>query len=401
MTDVIRQFLKMESAGGIVLIVAAVLAMFVANSDLQPLYDSTLHTYVAGLSVGHWINDGLMVIFFLLIGLEVKRELVQGALNSKDKATFPAVAAIGGMLAPALVYLAFNWGDPLAVSGWAIPAATDIAFALGVLALLGNRVPLALKVFLLALAIIDDLGVIVIIALFYSSDLSLVALASAFIATVVLVAMNMRKVTSIPAYVVVGLILWFSVLQSGVHATLAGVVLGFAIPLKGKTDDAPSPLKKMEHALHPYVSYLILPIFAFANAGVSLDGVSLANLTEMLPLGIALGLLLGKPLGIFTFSWAAVKLGIAKLPARVNFTHIFAVSVLCGIGFTMSIFISSLAFVGVNGEFVTLSRLGILIGSTLAAVIGYVVLHFALPPASTLADEQGDEYEEGNTGVDY
>lgn len=401
MTDVIRQFLKMESAGGIVLIVAAVLAMFVANSDLQPLYDSTLHTYVAGLSVGHWINDGLMVIFFLLIGLEVKRELVQGALNSKDKATFPAVAAIGGMLAPALVYLAFNWGDPLAVSGWAIPAATDIAFALGVLALLGNRVPLALKVFLLALAIIDDLGVIVIIALFYSSDLSLVALASAFIATVVLVAMNMRKVTSIPAYIVVGLILWFSVLQSGVHATLAGVVLGFAIPLKGKTDDAPSPLKKMEHALHPYVSYLILPIFAFANAGVSLDGVSLANLTEMLPLGIALGLLLGKPLGIFTFSWAAVKLGIAKLPARVNFTHIFAVSVLCGIGFTMSIFISSLAFVGVNGEFVTLSRLGILIGSTLAAVLGYVVLHFALPPASTLADEQGDEYEEGNTGVDY
>lgn len=387
MTDVIRQFLKMESAGGIVLIVAAVLAMFVANSDLQPLYDSTLHTYVAGLSVGHWINDGLMVIFFLLIGLEVKRELVQGALNSKDKATFPAVAAIGGMLAPALVYLAFNWGDPLAVSGWAIPAATDIAFALGVLALLGNRVPLALKVFLLALAIIDDLGVIVIIALFYSSDLSLVALASAFIATVVLVAMNMRKVTSIPAYIVVGLILWFSVLQSGVHATLAGVVLGFAIPLKGKTDDAPSPLKKMEHALHPYVSYLILPIFAFANAGVSLDGVSLANLTEMLPLGIALGLLLGKPLGIFTFSWAAVKLGIAKLPARVKFTHIFAVSVLCGIGFTMSIFISSLAFVGVNGEFVTLSRLGILIGSTLAAVIGYVVLHFALPPASALADE--------------
>ncbi len=336
-----------------------------------------------------------------MIGLEVKRELVQGALNSKDKATFPAVAAIGGMLAPALIYLAFNWGDPLAVSGWAIPAATDIAFALGVLALLGNRVPLALKVFLLALAIIDDLGVIVIIALFYSSDLSLVALASAFIATVVLVAMNMRKVTSIPAYVVVGLILWFSVLQSGVHATLAGVVLGFAIPLKGKTDDAPSPLKKMEHALHPYVSYLILPIFAFANAGVSLDGVSLANLTQMLPLGIALGLLLGKPLGIFTFSWAAVKLGIAKLPARVNFTHIFAVSVLCGIGFTMSIFISSLAFVGVNGEFVTLSRLGILIGSTLAAVIGYVVLHFALPPASALTDEQGDEYEEGNTGVDY
>ncbi|OOF22305.1 Na+/H+ antiporter NhaA [Salinivibrio sp. IB574] len=401
MTDVIRQFLKMESAGGIVLIVAAVLAMFVANSDLQPLYDSTLHTYVAGLSVGHWINDGLMVIFFLLIGLEVKRELIEGALNTKDKATFPAVAAVGGMLAPALVYLAFNWGDPLAVSGWAIPAATDIAFALGVLALLGNRVPLALKVFLLALAIIDDLGVIVIIALFYSSDLSMLALASAFVATIVLVGMNMRKVTNIAAYIVVGLVLWFSVLQSGVHATLAGVVLGFAIPLKGKTEDAPSPLKKLEHALHPYVSYLILPIFAFANAGVPLDGVSLASLTEMLPLGIALGLLIGKPLGIFTFSWVSVKLGIAKLPARVTFRQIFGVSVLCGIGFTMSIFISSLAFVGVNGEFVTFSRLGILIGSTLSAVIGYVLLYFVLPPASALADEQGDDDEQGDVSVDY
>ncbi|OOF12676.1 MULTISPECIES: Na+/H+ antiporter NhaA [unclassified Salinivibrio] len=399
MTDVIRQFLKMESAGGIVLIIAAVLAMFVANSGLQPLYDSTLHTYVAGLSVGHWINDGLMVIFFLLIGLEVKRELIEGALNTKDKATFPAVAAVGGMLAPALVYLAFNWGDPLAVSGWAIPAATDIAFALGVLALLGNRVPLALKVFLLALAIIDDLGVIVIIALFYSSDLSIMALASAFVATLVLVGMNMRNVTNIAAYIVVGLVLWFSVLQSGVHATLAGVVLGFAIPLKGKTEDAPSPLKKLEHALHPYVSYLILPIFAFANAGVSLDGVSLASLTEMLPLGIALGLLIGKPLGIFTFSWAAVKLGIAKMPARVTFPQIFGVSLLCGIGFTMSIFISSLAFVGVNGEFVTFSRLGILIGSTLSAVIGYLVLHFMLPPAS--AFEEGDEDEENGVSVDY
>ncbi|OOF10659.1 Na+/H+ antiporter NhaA [Salinivibrio sp. PR5] len=399
MTDVIRQFLKMESAGGIVLIIAAVLAMFVANSGLQPLYDSTLHTYIAGLSVGHWINDGLMVIFFLLIGLEVKRELIEGALNTKDKATFPAIAAVGGMLAPALVYLAFNWGDPLAVSGWAIPAATDIAFALGVLALLGNRVPLALKVFLLALAIIDDLGVIVIIALFYSSDLSMMALASAFVATLVLVGMNMRNVTNIAAYIVVGLVLWFSVLQSGVHATLAGVVLGFAIPLKGKTEDAPSPLKKLEHALHPYVSYLILPIFAFANAGVSLDGVSLSSLTEMLPLGIALGLLIGKPLGIFTFSWAAVKLGIAKMPARVTFPQIFGVSLLCGIGFTMSIFISSLAFVGVNGEFVTFSRLGILIGSTLSAVIGYLVLHFMLPPAS--AFEEGDEDEENGVSVDY
>jgi Na+:H+ antiporter, NhaA family len=381
MTDAIRKFLKLESAGGIILIIAAAVAMVIANSPLQSLYSGTLSSYIAGLSVEHWINDGLMAIFFMLIGLEVKRELIEGALNTKEKAIFPAIAAVGGMVAPALVYVAFNFADPIALQGWAIPAATDIAFALGVMALLGNRVPVSLKVFLLALAIIDDLGVIVIIALFYSSDLSTLALAVAFAATATLFVMNAKNVTKTSLYLIVGAILWFSVLKSGVHATLAGVVLGFAIPLTGKDgrSDKHSPLKHLEHVLHPYVAFLILPLFAFANAGISLDGVSLESVTGMLPLGIAAGLFLGKPLGIFTASYIAVKTGLAILPDGINLKHIFAVSVLCGIGFTMSIFISSLAFVGAPADFNTYSRLGILMGSTVAAVVGYILLSRTLP----------------------
>ncbi|MHA2707526.1 Na+/H+ antiporter NhaA [Vibrio owensii] len=378
MNDVIRDFFKMESAGGILLVIAAAIAMTIANSPLGESYQAMLHTYVFGMSVSHWINDGLMAVFFLLIGLEVKRELLEGALKSKETAIFPAIAAVGGMLAPALVYVAFNAGDPEAISGWAIPAATDIAFALGIMALLGKRVPISLKVFLLALAIIDDLGVVVIIALFYTGDLSTMALVVGFIMTGVLFMLNAKNVTKLTPYMIVGAILWFAVLKSGVHATLAGVVIGFAIPLKGKKGEH-SPLKHMEHALHPYVAFGILPLFAFANAGISLEGVSMSGLTSMLPLGIALGLLVGKPLGIFTFSWAAVKMGIAKLPEGVNFMHIFAVSVLCGIGFTMSIFISSLAFGNVSPEFDTYARLGILMGSTTAAVLGYALLHFSLP----------------------
>ncbi len=378
MNDVIRDFFKMESAGGILLVIAAAFAMTIANTPLGETYQAMLHTYVFGMSVSHWINDGLMAVFFLLIGLEVKRELLEGALKSKETAIFPAIAAVGGMLAPALVYVAFNAGDPEAISGWAIPAATDIAFALGIMALLGKRVPISLKVFLLALAIIDDLGVVVIIALFYTGDLSTMALVVGFIMTGVLFMLNAKNVTKLTPYMIVGAILWFAVLKSGVHATLAGVVIGFAIPLKGKKGEH-SPLKHMEHALHPYVAFGILPLFAFANAGISLEGVSMSGLTSMLPLGIALGLLVGKPLGIFTFSWAAVKMGIAKLPEGVNFMHIFAVSVLCGIGFTMSIFISSLAFGNVSPEFDTYARLGILMGSTTAAVLGYALLHFSLP----------------------
>lgn len=378
MTDVIRDFFKMESAGGIILVIAAAIAMFVANSPLNDMYQGVLHSYVLGMSVSHWINDGLMAVFFLLIGLEVKRELLEGALKSKETAIFPAIAAVGGMLAPALIYVLFNSGNSEALQGWAIPAATDIAFALGIMALLGNRVPVSLKVFLLALAIIDDLGVVVIIALFYSSDLSTLALTIGFIATGVLFMLNNKNVTKLSVYLIVGAILWFAVLKSGVHATLAGVVIGFAIPLKGNKGEH-SPLKHLEHALHPYVAFAILPIFAFANAGISLEGISISSLTSMLPLGIAMGLLIGKPLGIFAFSWGAVKLGIAKLPEGVNFTNIFAVSVLCGIGFTMSIFISSLAFGPTNAEFDTFARLGILMGSTTAAILGYILLRFSLP----------------------
>ncbi|XNG92020.1 Na+/H+ antiporter NhaA [Vibrio cyclitrophicus] len=378
MTDVIRDFFKMESAGGIILVIAAAIAMFVANSPLNEMYQGVLHSYVLGMSVSHWINDGLMAVFFLLIGLEVKRELLEGALKSKETAIFPAIATVGGMLAPALIYVLFNSSNPEALQGWAIPAATDIAFALGIMALLGNRVPVSLKVFLLALAIIDDLGVVVIIALFYSGDLSTLALTVGFIATGVLFMLNNKHVTKLSVYLIVGAILWFAVLKSGVHATLAGVVIGFAIPLKGNKGEH-SPLKHLEHALHPYVAFAILPVFAFANAGISLEGISISSLTGMLPLGIAMGLLIGKPLGIFAFSWGAVKLGVAKLPEGVNFMNIFAVSVLCGIGFTMSIFISSLAFGPTNVEFDTLARLGILMGSTTAAILGYFLLSVSLP----------------------
>ena len=386
MNDIIRHFFKMESAGGILLVIAAAVAMAIANTPLNDVYQTVLHSYVLGMSVSHWINDGLMAIFFFLIGLEVKRELLEGALKSRETAIFPAIAAVGGMLAPALVYVAFNYSDAEAVRGWAIPAATDIAFALGIMALLGNRVPVSLKVFLLALAIIDDLGVVVIIALFYTGDLSTTALGVGFAMTAALFILNSKKVTKLTPYMIVGAILWFAVLKSGVHATLAGVVIGFAIPLNGNKGEK-SPLKRMEHGLHPYVAFGILPMFAFANAGISLSGISIDGLTSMLPLGIALGLLIGKPIGIYSFSWIAVKTGVAKLPEGINFIHIFAVSVLCGIGFTMSIFISSLAFGQVNPEYDTYARLGILMGSTTAAIIGYILLSVSLPKKTKLADK--------------
>ncbi|MGL5007427.1 MAG: Na+/H+ antiporter NhaA [Plesiomonas sp.] len=385
MTDMIRQFLRLESAGGILLIIASALALVLANTRLEGIYEQFLAIPVVvqfgSLLINKplllWINDGLMAIFFLLVGLEVKREMLVGALNSKEKAIFPAIAALGGMLAPALIYLLFNGDHEVARAGWAIPAATDIAFALGIMALLGKRVPISLKIFLLALAIIDDLGVIVIIALFYTSNLSLAALAVAIASTVLLIVMNRRGVANISWYMIVGLVLWVSLLKSGVHATLAGVVLGFCIPLKAQNK---RPLEHIEHSLHPWVAYLILPLFAFANAGVSLQGVSVDALTSALPLGIAAGLFLGKPLGIFLFSVLSVKFGLAKLPDGVNFRQIFAVSVLCGIGFTMSMFIASLAFEQAGMEYGIYSRLGILIGSTLAAVIGYLLLRVFLPP---------------------
>ncbi len=385
MSDVFKRFLKLESASGIILILAALLAIGLANSALAQHYQSFLNTEVqvriAALDINKplllWINDGFMAIFFLLVGLEVKREMLEGALSSRVQATFPAIAAVGGMLVPALIYSFFNYGDEATRAGWAIPAATDIAFALGVMALLGKRVPTSLKVFLLALAIMDDLGVIIIIALFYTQQLSLTALAIGVVATLALLWMNRRGEDRIGLYMLVGLVLWVAVLKSGVHATLAGVIVGFMIPLNGKR--YASPLKHLEHVLHPWSAFLILPLFAFANAGVSLEGIYFSALLNPLPMGIILGLFVGKPLGIFTISWLAVKSGIAQLPQGVNFRQIFAVSILCGIGFTMSMFIASLAFEHGGLDYGSYSRLGILAGSTLAAVIGYIALRISLP----------------------
>ncbi|MDM7483930.1 MAG: Na+/H+ antiporter NhaA [Vibrio metschnikovii] len=386
MIRMIRSFFKTEAAGGVLLVMAAIAAMLIANSPVNELYQHALHAYVFGMSLSHWVNDGLMAIFFLLIGLEVKRELIEGSLKSKEQALFPAIAALGGMLAPALVYTWFNSADPTASQGWAIPAATDIAFALGIMALLGNRVPVSLKAFLLALAIIDDLGVIIIIALFYTSELSSFALAMGLLTAGGLYLLNRYKVTSLVPYLILGAILWFAVLQSGIHATLAGVMIGFAIPLKGKQAISPSPLKRLEHWLHPWSTFAILPLFAFVNAGISLEGISLAGLTSTLPVGVALGLFVGKPIGIFTFSWISVKLGMTKLPEGIDTRHIFAVSVLCGIGFTMSIFISSLAFGHAHLILDNYARLGILIGSTAAALAGYIMLRATLPK-KVLLDE--------------
>lgn len=377
----LQRFFSSDASGGIILIIAAALAMILANSGLtSQLYQAFLATPVQ-LKVGPleinknmllWINDALMAVFFLLIGLEVKREMVLGSLATRQQAAFPVIAAVGGMVVPALIYLAFNFQDPVASQGWAIPAATDIAFALGVLALLGSRVPVTLKIFLMALAIIDDLGAIVIIALFYTSDLSVLSLGVAAVAIAALAILNICNVCRTGIYILVGVILWTAVLKSGVHATLAGVIVGFFIPLKEQ--QGTSPAKQLEHVLHPWVAYLILPLFAFANAGVSLQGVTLEGLTSLLPLGIMAGLFIGKPLGIGLFCWLALRLNLARLPQGTTGKQIFAVSVLCGIGFTMSIFISTLAFGGLDPSLITWAKLGILIGSLLAAVTGYSLL---------------------------
>ncbi len=385
MKTAIRNFLSQESAGGILLMGAVILAMLMANSPLSGIYQDFLHTEmqirVGSLDIDktliHWINDGLMALFFMLIGLEVKRELLEGALSTKAQASLPTFAALGGMIFPAAIYLIFNYSDPVTQNGWAIPAATDIAFALGIMALLGSRVPVALKVFLLALAIIDDLGVIVIIAMFYSTDLSTISLIVAAVAIAVLVILNRRGVTAIGPYGVVGLILWIAVLKSGVHATLAGVIIAFCIPLRAQ--DGSSPSEHLEHSLHPWSTFAILPVFAFANAGVDLSGMSFGDLLSPVPVGIALGLFLGKPLGVMLFSFVAVKLKLAALPEGVSWKQITPVAVMCGIGFTMSMFISSLAFIGGSEHYGDVARLGILSGSILSAVVGYFWLSRVLP----------------------
>ncbi len=378
------RFFQLEAASGLLLIAAAALALIINNSPLSHLYASFLDVpvvaQIGALKIAKpallWINDGLMALFFLVIGLEVKRELLDGQLSKPSRVVLPGAAAIGGMVVPALIYWALNKDNPAALGGWAIPMATDIAFALGVLALLGKRVPVSLKLFLMTLAIIDDLGAIIVIAIFYSTDLSGASLAGAAACLIALIAMNRLGLVKLGPYMIVGLILWVCVLKSGVHATLAGVTLAFCIPLRTKNAE-PSPLLTLEHALHPWVAYAILPLFAFANAGVSLVGVNLESFTHHVPMGIAAGLLLGKTVGVLGFTWVMVKTGLAALPAGANWGQVLGVAVLCGIGFTMSLFVGSLAFVPGSSEYAGMDRMGILTGSILAALIGYAVTAMA------------------------
>lgn len=381
--EMIEEFLKKESTGGILLIFATILALIFSNTGLSPLYETFLHIPVEirvgalhlDKSLYHWVNDGLMAIFFLLIGLEVKREILGGHLSSIKQIILPGVAAVGGMVVPAMIYLIFNQDNPIAVNGWAIPTATDIAFALGILSLLGNRVPVSLKIFLMALAIMDDLGAIVIIALFYTTELSTLSLVVAGISLFLLVLLNFFGVSKKSAYFVIGLVLWVSVLKSGVHATLAGVALAFTIPLTAKNEqhESFSPLKEIEHGLHFWVAFFILPMFAFVNAGIDVTEISLNQMSGSVPLGIILGLFIGKQLGVFGFSWLAIKLNIAKLPDESNWLQLYGVSLLTGIGFTMSLFIVSLAFED-GSIFQYTDKLAILVGSFMSGIIGYLVL---------------------------
>ncbi|ANH96997.1 Na(+)/H(+) antiporter NhaA [Pseudomonas koreensis] len=374
------RFFQLEAASGLLLIAAALLALIINNSPLSWLYTGLLDTpvvaQIGALKIAKplllWINDGLMALFFLLIGLEVKREVLDGQLSKPSQIVLPGAAAIGGMVVPALLYWWLNRDNPPALDGWAIPTATDIAFALGVLALLGNRVPVSLKLFLMTLAIIDDLGAIVIIAVFYSGELSTLSLGLAAACIAALVAMNRLGVVKLGPYMIIGLILWVCVLKSGVHATLAGVTLAFCIPLRTRNAE-PSPLLTLEHALHPWVAYGILPLFAFANAGLSLSGVTVESFTHHVPMGIAVGLLLGKTVGVFGLTWLAVKIGIAALPQGANWGQVLGVAILCGIGFTMSLFVGSLAFEPGVSDYAGMDRMGILTGSILAALIGYAV----------------------------
>ncbi|MEY9774285.1 Na+/H+ antiporter NhaA [Sinorhizobium fredii] len=373
----LRQFLDNEASGGLVLMASAVLALGVANSPLAHAYFSALHTNVGPLSIQHWINDALMSVFFLLVGLEIKREMLDGHLSSWSRRILPGAAAAGGMIAPALIYIGFNLSDPAALRGWAIPTATDIAFALGVLSLLGPRVPASLKIFLAALAIIDDLGAVIVIALFYTDELNVVAIAAAGALIAILIAFNRLKVNRLWSYLAVGAVLWLLILLSGIHATLAGVMLATTIPLK-LTPGAPeasyheSPLHRLEHILQKPVAFLIVPLFGFANAGVSFAGVTMSVLLEPLTLGVATGLMVGKLVGVFGTVAVMVKLGLADLPAHATWSQTVGVALLCGIGFTMSLFIGLLAFDDPSVQ--DRVKLGILAGSLVAGVAGYAVL---------------------------
>jgi len=385
-TPFIVSFFKLESAGGVLLIVAAFLALVSANSPLSSYYELILSTPVevriGTLEVAKplllWINDGLMAVFFFLVGLELKRELIEGELSDKRNIILPGFGAIGGMLAPALIYLYFNADDPIAAQGWAIPSATDIAFALGILSLLGSRVPTSLKIFLTSLAIFDDIGGILIIAFFYTSKISLLALMIGLGCIIMLFILNRCNVISKSMYVLIGVIMWTATLKSGVHATLAGVIMAMFIPMKSNKDPSVSPLKEMEQDLHAAVAFFILPVFAFANAGISFTGLGLEHVLHPVPMGIALGLFVGNQIGVFGFCWLAIKLGLARLPQGMSWLTLYGTSALCGVGFTMSLFIGSLAFeeTGVNMLFD--ERIGIVIGSLMAGVLGYLVLRISL-----------------------
>ena len=388
--SILRQFLASESAGGLILMASAAAALIVANSALADSYFGMLSAYVGPLSVSHWINDALMAIFFLLVGLEIKREMLDGQLATWSRRALPGIAALGGMIVPAVIYASFNWNNPATINGWAIPTATDIAFALGILSLLGSRVPVSLKVFLTALAIIDDLGAVIIIAVFYTPGLSLAYLAGAAGLLVVLIALNRMGVLKLWIYLLVGAGLWFLVLKSGIHATIAGVVLALTIPLRarpGGTDDTESsPLHRLEHALHKPVGFLIIPIFGFANAGISFAGMTVEALVDPLTLGVAGGLLFGKLIGVFGAAYATIKLGLADMPAHANRIQLLGVSLLCGVGFTMSLFISLLAFAG-DAFLQNEAKLGILTGSMLAGLIGFLILRTQPARADAQADD--------------
>ncbi len=370
---ILASFLASESAGGIVLMGAALAAVIVANSPMASLYFAALHTVWGGLSVELWINDGLMAIFFLMVGLEIKREVLAGGLASWGQRALPGFAAAGGMLVPALVYVGINMGNAETLSGWAIPAATDIAFALGVLSLLGKRVPTSLKVFLAALAILDDLGAVTIIALFYSTGLNLPMLGASFATLAVLVIMNRMGVQRLLPYLLLGLLLWFFVLQSGVHATLAGVALALCIPLGTRQEEARSPLLLLEEKMHYWVAFAVVPVFGFANAGVSLSGITLGNLLDPVPLGVALGLFVGKQIGVFVAAALAIRSRLATLPEGSNWLQMYGVALLCGIGFTMSLFIGNLAFPGAP-HLIDEVKVGVLLGSILSALAGVALL---------------------------
>ena len=382
----ITKFLKMESSGGILLMVSALAAIVIANTPFSSYYDLLLSTSVE-IRIGNfeiakplllWINDGLMAIFFFLVGLELKRELLEGELKNKKNIILPGIGAIGGMAVPALIYTLFNYSDPEAMKGWAIPAATDIAFALGVLTLLGSRVPLSIKVFLTSLAIFDDIGAILIIAIFYTSKISLTALVVVVLCIPVLFIMNRMNVVSKSLYMLIGIVMWAAMLKSGVHATLAGVIVAVFIPMKAKHKPSHSPLKNLEHDLHSVVAFFVLPVFAFSNAGINLSGVTLQHFTHGIPLGVGLGLFFGKQIGIFGLCWCAIKLGWTALPYGMNMKSLYAVSALCGIGFTMSLFIGSLAFDMSSATVVYDERIGIIVGSLASGIVGYILLKRSL-----------------------